>query len=89
MAGDRIFSKIGVLKVKNGTYRKDGAEKNRYQEAGVLLSSPHGSHLIIKMHATAISEPKIISVFLDDGIKVSITKEEAPTDIPNDVPSYG
>ena len=66
-----VFSKIATLKVKNGTYMKDGVEKNRYQEIGVLLSSPHASQLCIKLHATALSEPKIISVFKDDGVELS------------------
>ena len=67
MAG--AFSKIATLKVKNGTYKKDGVEKNSYHEVGVLLSSPHGSQLVIKMHATATSEPKLISVYFDDAKK--------------------
>lgn len=70
------FSKIGTLKVKNGTYKKDGVEKNRYHEVGVLLASPHGSQLLIKMHATANSEPKLLSIFLDEGVKTSVNREE-------------
>lgn len=77
MAGESVFSKIATLKVKNGTYTKDGVEKNRYHEVGVLLSSPHGSQLLIKLHATAISEPKLISVFKDDGVELSLSKGEA------------
>ena len=74
--GKTVFSKIATLKVKNGTYMKDGVEKNRYQEVGVLLSSPHASQLIIKLHATAMSEPKIISVFKDDGVELSLNRVE-------------
>ena len=59
-----VFSKIGTLKVKNGTYKKDGAEKNSYHEVGVLLSSPHASRLLIKLHATATSEPKLLRYFM-------------------------
>ncbi|MDO4978762.1 MAG: hypothetical protein Q4E47_01230 [Candidatus Saccharibacteria bacterium] len=72
-----VFSKIGTLKVKNGTYKKDGVEKNRYHEVGVLLSSPHGSSMFIKLHATATSEPKIVSIFKDDGVSIQVAKAEA------------
>lgn len=74
--GKTVFSKIATLRVKNGTYQKDGVEKNRYQEIGVLLSSPHASQLLIKLHATAMSEPKLVSVFLDDGVELSLNKAE-------------
>jgi len=70
-----VFKKIATLKVKNGTYKKDGEEKNLYHEVGVLLSSPHGSQLAIKLHATATSEPKFVSVFMDEGVKLNL---EAP-----------
>lgn len=71
-----VFSKIGTLKVKNGTYKKDGVEKNSYHEVGVLLSSPHGSRLLIKLHATATTEPKLISVFYDEGVGLSLNRSE-------------
>lgn len=77
MAG--AFRKIATLKVKNGIYKKDGEEKNLYHEVGVLLSSPHGSQLLIKLHATAASEPKLVSVYMDDGVKLSLEETgEAP-----------
>lgn len=38
------YKKIASLKVKNGSYTdQNGAEKNRYHEAGVLLATPHVS----------------------------------------------
>ena len=70
------FHKIATLKVKNGTYKKDGEEKSLYHEVGVLLSSPHGSQMIMKMHATASSEPKLVSVYFDEGVKVRLEKTE-------------
>ena len=85
MAEKSVFSKIATLKVKNGTYMKDGAEKNRYQEVGVLLSSPHASQLILKLHATAMSEPKIISVFKDDGIELSLNRAEKQEEDSGDI----
>lgn len=75
-----VFSKIGTLKVKNGTYKKDGVEKNSYHEVGVLLSSPHASRLLIKLHATATSEPKLISVFYDEGVELSLNRSESAED---------
>lgn len=85
MAEKSVFSKIATLKVKNGTYMKDGAEKNRYQEVGVLLSSPHASQLILKLHATAMSEPKIISVFKDDGVELSLNRAEKQEEDSGDI----
>lgn len=87
MAG--AFHKIATLKVKNGTYKKDGVEKTLYHEVGVLLSSPHASQLLIKMHATAGTDPKLISVYFDDGVKLQFAEqpaEEAPADdvVPSD-----
>lgn len=80
MAEKSVFSKIGTLKVKNGTYKKDGVEKNSYHEVGVLLSSPHASRLLIKLHATATSEPKLISVFYDEGVELSLSRGETAND---------
>ena len=77
MAEKSVFSKIGTLKVKNGTYKKDGVEKNSYHEVGVLLSSPHASRLLVKLHATATSESKLISVFYDEGVKLSLSRGES------------
>ena len=71
-----VFRKIGTLKVKNGTYKKDGVERNSYHEVGVLLSSPHGSRLLVKLHATASSESKLISVFYDEGVSLSLTRSD-------------
>lgn len=83
-----IFKKIGSLKVKNGSYKdNEGVEKNRYHEVGVLLSSPHGSQLLIKLHATATTPPCLVSVFKDDGVDIQVNKEEVPQDIPDDSPT--
>lgn len=87
MAEKSVFSKIGTLKVKNGTYKKDGVEKNSYHEVGVLLSSPHASRLLIKLHATATSESKLISVFYDEGVELSLNKGENAED-GDAVPSF-
>ena len=78
--GKTIFRKIGSLKVKNGTYKKDGVERNNYHEVGVLLSSPHGSKLLVKLHATATSEAKLISIFYDDGVSLSLSRNDSVVD---------
>ncbi len=79
------YQKIATLKVKNGTYKKDGEEKNSYHEVGVLLSSPHASQLLIKMHATASSEPKLVSVYLDKGVKLSLEREDEEPEQAEDI----
>lgn len=76
MAEKSVLCKIATLKVKNGTYTKDGVEKNRYQEVEALLSSPHASQLIIKLRTTAMSELKILSVLKDDGVELSLNRVE-------------
>ncbi len=78
------FSKIATLKVQNGVYKKDGVEKKMYHEVGVLLSSPHGSQLLIKMHATAGTDPKLVSVFFDDGVKLQLDRTEVPKEAPGE-----
>ncbi|MBR2766821.1 hypothetical protein IKF63_01195 [Candidatus Saccharibacteria bacterium] len=79
------FSKIATLKVKNGTYKKDGVEKNRYNEVGVLLSSPHGSQLIISLHATATSEQKYIYIANDKGVHLRLEREDSEEELGEDV----
>ncbi len=81
------YKKIASVKTVNGTYTKDGVEKNRYHEVGVLLSTPHASQMVIKLHATAVSEPKLLSVYFDDGVKLRFEEQdEAPAEI-DDAPN--
>ena len=62
--------KIGRLVVKDGTYKdKDGKEKTRYYEIGIVFATPHHSNICIKFHATAAGEGQFASVFYDDGAK--------------------
>ncbi len=79
------FRKIATLRVKNGTYKKDGVEKNRYNEVGVLLSSPHGSQLIISLHATATSEQKYVYITNDKGVNLKLERKEQAEEAPEDV----
>jgi hypothetical protein len=39
------------LRVKTGTYEKDGKTKNRYITVGTLLSTPHHSNMVIRIDA--------------------------------------
>lgn len=80
------YKKIASIKVKNGTYHKDGVEKNSYHEVGVLLSTPHASQLLIKMHATAVSEPKLLSVYMDDGVELRLSDAKAEDSV-DDAPA--
>ena len=80
------YKKIASIKVKNGTYHKDGVEKNSYHEVGVLLSTPHASQLLIKMHATAVSEPKLLSVYMDDGVELRLCEAQPEELIDEPIP---
>lgn len=75
---EKVLKKIGVLKVKNGTYIKDGKEKNRYNDIGIVFASPHHSRLSIKFHNTATGEGQWADVFYDEGLSPD-TKSAADT----------
>lgn len=55
------------LKVVTGKYLKGGKEKNRYEKVGVLLASPHLSHMSI--HMPVIPRQEWIKVFVRDDWK--------------------
>lgn len=87
------LQKVGRLMVKNGTYKdKDGNEKTRYHEIGIVLATPHHSQICIKLHANGFGEGQFANVFYDDEKKPNFTdkgplggtevKDVAPEDIP-------
>ena len=87
------LQKVGRLMVKNGTYKdKDGKEKNRYHEIGIVLATPHHSQMCVKLHANGFGEGQFASIFYDDEKKPNFTdkkplgateaKDIAPEDIP-------
>lgn len=87
------LQKIGRLMVKNGIYTdKDGKEKNRYHEIGIVLATPHHSQMYVKLHANGFGEGQFASIFYDDEKKPNFTdrkplgateaKDIAPEDIP-------
>lgn len=59
--------KVGIIKVLNGKYMKDGVEKNRYNEIGVVFATPHHSRMAIKFHNTAQGEGQTGYIFYDEG----------------------
>ena len=71
------LQKIGRLMVKNGTYKdKDGQEKNRYHEIGIVLATPHHSQMCVKLHANGFGEGQFASIFYDDEKKPNFTDKE-------------
>jgi hypothetical protein len=44
------------LRVKTGTYQKDGQTKNRYITIGTLLSTPHHSNMVIRIDSLPTSK---------------------------------
>lgn len=64
------LQKVGRLMVKNGIYKdKDGKEKTRYHEIGIVFATPHHSNMCVKFHATAQGEGQFASVFYDEDAK--------------------
>ena len=57
--------------VKNGTYTKDGQEKNRWVQIGVLGESQNGQYVILEPHINLAGLPRsekggvMVSVFDD------------------------
>lgn len=71
------LQKIGRLMVKNGTYKdKDGKEKNRYHEIGIVLATPHHSQMCVKLHANGFGEGQFASIFYDDEKKPNFTDKK-------------
>lgn len=53
------------LRVKTGSYEKDGKTKNRYSEVGVLFASPHFSNMYIQLETLPISKDWDGRVYID------------------------
>lgn len=78
-----VFRKIGTLKRKEGTFTgRDGREHAKYAEVGSLISSPHGSHVFIRLNATAYSDSVTLAVCLNDGIALSVSEDNLPAETP-------
>lgn len=80
------LTKVGTLKGPNGKYEKDGIEKTRYNEIGVVFASPHYSRMAIKLHSNGFGEGQWASIFYDEdkvpkGIESSATDNRNNTNI--------
>ena len=60
------FRKRGIVKVQNGTYKKDGVDKNRYHEVGIFFATDNFNRMSIKMHNTAQGEGQWANIYLDE-----------------------
>lgn len=53
MAADKRYD----LAVKVGTYTKDGEQKNRYQNVGVIIDGPHGPYMLLNRYFNPAGVP--------------------------------
>lgn len=68
------LQKVGRLMVKDGVYKdKDGNEKTRYHEIGIVFATPRHSNMCVKFHATAYGDGHFASIFYDDNAKPNFT----------------
>lgn len=68
------------LRVKTGSYPKDGKTKNRYSEIGVMFASPHFSNVYLQIETLPINKDWDGRVYVDpieqnDVIQVSPTHQ--------------
>ena len=74
------LQKIGRLMVPNGKYTdKNGNEKTRWHEIGIVLATPHHSNMCVKLHANGFGEGQFCSVFYDED-KAPNFSDSAPSD---------
>ena len=83
MAEKTQYRKVASLAVKDGTYVKDGKERNHYQNVGHIYSSPHGSHMFVKLNATATSEPRLLNIFAEEGVEISVEQPVQAEEVPD------
>lgn len=68
MATNSKLTKIGSVVVENGKYiDKDGNEKKRWHEIGILFATPHHSRMCIKLHSNGFGEGQFCKIFYDKG----------------------
>ena len=75
------YFKVASLTVKDGAYKKDGEEKTRHQDVGVIISTEHGSNMFIKLNATAYSESRVLNLKLEDGYSIKVEKDRPMTQV--------
>lgn len=76
------------LRVKTGTYEKDGKQKNRYAVVGVLFASPHFSNMYMQIDSLPLSKDWDGRVYVNPrekkpGSDVTQKKDIVPEDIPD------
>lgn len=60
---DKKLQPYADIAVVVGKYTKDGKERNRYQKIGVLLATPHMSHMVIKLDTLPLGGDGWLAVF--------------------------
>ena len=74
------IKKIGRLMVEDGKYiDKDGNEKKKWHEIGIVFSTPHHSRMVVKLHSNGFGTGQFANVFYDDGCKPNFTDKESIT----------
>lgn len=86
---DSKLQPFADLRVKSGTYEKDGKTKNRYITIGTLLSTPHHSNMVIRIDSLPTNKDWDGTVYVNkrdswntDGLDQSPNKEVNAEDIP-------
>ena len=64
------------LRVKTGTYEKDGVVKNSYAEIGRLMASPHFSNMYMQLDSLPINKDWDGRVYVNPIDKVDEEDEE-------------
>lgn len=71
------IKKIGRLVVPDGKYTdKDGNEKTKWHEIGIVFATPHHSRMLIRLHANGYGEGQFASIFYDDDCKPNFTDKD-------------
>ena len=77
MADKAKIKKIGSLVVPDGKYTdKDGNEKTKWHEIGVVFATPHHSRMAIRFHANGFGEGQFANIFYDKDCKPNFTDKE-------------
>lgn len=74
------FKKVGILKVKNGEYSKDGKTKTRYNDIGVVFATPHHSKMSVKFHSSGSGEGSWAYIFWDENTKPDFADKDNKND---------
>lgn len=71
------IKKVGRLIVPDGKYTdKDGKEKTKWHEIGIVFASPHHSRMSIRLHANGFGEGQFATIAYDNDCKPNFTDKE-------------